>query len=648
MPRLEREDLPEEFDLDHSRQLDVHTWSDFPEVNDFVNRIYDQYIHTAIGSNSGGKKWYSKKKRQLKVLLLSLYVNWLDDPQLVTGFSRTLSYYRAGSRYNKLNISRIIRDIQDELSDVGLINWFKGFKDSETGIKRNTKIWPTETLVKEFVKAGVHQLDLRLDLDVIDGKPVVGNRDLIVMHEKVMDEYDRPQQIAVEYKDTPKVEEMRWCLCDYNGLLTHHHIDLCNTDVPYVWSHDDDPDQVQENIDLTTGQVSKHEAPRGYIEYETENGERRSRDFTKPRDGKNKKIFVNQRNFVYRVFNNNSFRQGGRFYGGFWQQIPREYRKFIRIDGHPTVEIDYSSHHPVLLYAKKGINYWKEYGEDNDPYDLSEQFKELNPHTNSDHGGAVQSSMSSVYGSNTLPSVAERERTLIKTLMLILVNTRSDKSAILATRQRIREITGVNYSKQYQPLNDKRLKRYIEAIRMKHKPIANYLGRTGGMELQYLDSQITEEILSTFTRRGIPVLAVHDSYLIWEEFAWDLKWEMNKVWGKFSGLSDDELNSSFYGEWTSSDGKVLKSEKPMPVWMPKKEIHPLSKRKQYVSERHKQSLKEFQQWRKQPERIEIMKMLGLIGKFDTLPVWMKYCKELKAEKFCGDATKELIEGLVIE
>lgn len=95
-------------------------------------------------------------------------------------------------------------------------------------------------------------------------------------------------------------------------------------------------------------------------------------------------------------------------------------------------------------------------------------------------------------------------------------------------------------------------------------------------------------------------------------------------------------------------GACRSSEKPMPVWMPKKEIHPLSKRKQYVSERHKQSLREFRQWRKQPERIEIMKMLRLIGKFDRLPVWMKYCKELKAERFCEDATKELIESLVVE
>lgn len=43
-----------------------------------------------------------------------------------------------------------------------------------------------------------------------------------------------------------------------------------------------------------------------------------------------------------------------------------------------------------------------------------------------------------------------------------------------------------------------------------------------------------------------------------------------------------------------------------------------------------------------------MKMLGVKGKFDTLPVWMKYCKEFEADRFCEDATKELIESLVVE
>jgi hypothetical protein len=57
------------------------------------------------------------------------------------------------------------------------------------------------------------------------------------------------------------------------------------------------------------------------------------------------------RRTLYRVFNNSSFKQGGRFYGAWWQSVPREYRGLIRINGKPTVELDYRAIHPRILYA---------------------------------------------------------------------------------------------------------------------------------------------------------------------------------------------------------------------------------------------------------------------------------------------------------
>ena len=38
-------------DLNYSRVLDVHVWSDYKEVNDFVSLIYDAYF-----SSQNGKK----------------------------------------------------------------------------------------------------------------------------------------------------------------------------------------------------------------------------------------------------------------------------------------------------------------------------------------------------------------------------------------------------------------------------------------------------------------------------------------------------------------------------------------------------------------------------------------------------------------
>jgi hypothetical protein len=57
---------------------------------------------------------------------------------------------------------------------------------------------------------------------------------------------------------------------------------------------------------------------------------------------------------LYRVFNRGSFSYGGRFYGTWWQQIPKKIRSQLLIDGEPTVEHDYPQLHPNMLYAQIG------------------------------------------------------------------------------------------------------------------------------------------------------------------------------------------------------------------------------------------------------------------------------------------------------
>src|SRR6056300_1939146 len=76
----------DQIDPDHSKPLDVHTWSDHPEINKLVDELWFQVVEPALGgkSNNKGK---SDPKRQLKVLLLDLYVAWLDDPTLSVGIN---------------------------------------------------------------------------------------------------------------------------------------------------------------------------------------------------------------------------------------------------------------------------------------------------------------------------------------------------------------------------------------------------------------------------------------------------------------------------------------------------------------------------------------------------------------------------------
>ena len=78
-----------------------------------------------------------------------------------------------------------------------------------------------------------------------------------------------------------------------------------------------------------------------YIELETKVGTQR--------------IPINQNNkFVSRIFSRGSWTNNGWFYGGFWQQLGRNYRKDIFIDNKPTVEVDYKGIHPSILSINKG------------------------------------------------------------------------------------------------------------------------------------------------------------------------------------------------------------------------------------------------------------------------------------------------------
>ena len=85
--------------IDNSRPFDVHRWSDHPESNIFVNKIYDEYF-----------RWNNPvlTKKHLKVVLLDLYVCWSEDPNQQIGILLGSNAYKAKSRYNALQYILII------------------------------------------------------------------------------------------------------------------------------------------------------------------------------------------------------------------------------------------------------------------------------------------------------------------------------------------------------------------------------------------------------------------------------------------------------------------------------------------------------------------------------------------------------------
>lgn len=57
----------------HSKPLDVHRWSEHPEINKLVDDLWITVVEPALGGRSNNKG-LSGPKKQLKVLLLDLYV----------------------------------------------------------------------------------------------------------------------------------------------------------------------------------------------------------------------------------------------------------------------------------------------------------------------------------------------------------------------------------------------------------------------------------------------------------------------------------------------------------------------------------------------------------------------------------------------
>ena len=85
------DDLPK-IDRWNSEPLDVHTWSDHPEIKALCDSLYE-----AAGMSSlepkGNRKAKRTVKESLRVLILDLYVKWLRDPSISIGFSKGREAY---------------------------------------------------------------------------------------------------------------------------------------------------------------------------------------------------------------------------------------------------------------------------------------------------------------------------------------------------------------------------------------------------------------------------------------------------------------------------------------------------------------------------------------------------------------------------
>ncbi|MEQ8870653.1 MAG: hypothetical protein RIC92_18130, partial [Roseovarius sp.] len=406
-------------DPHHSRPLDVHRWSDHPEVNALVGEVWDEVFGEEEGVRPGPKP-KARPRDMLKVILLDLYVAWTTDPDLSIGVNLNLKKWVPGSRYNALHLSRAVPDQIHRLAEAGLIELSMGsYSGPGASTNRTSRIRAAEPLRAKFREARFGRIDVGHNPD----------RECIILR----DEGGREQ----EYEDTDATREMREELRAYNDLLARTFIDLPNVDDPFI------------EREVTTG----------------------------PREGQRTKVpFFPGNKFVRRVFSRGDWGLNGRFYGGWWQQIGAELRKKIHINGVPTVERDFKALHINILSLERGVPL------EDDPYDLTDGF---------------------------LEGVDRRaQRKYLKTLVLTAINASNEGAAYQAFRD---SYPAGDPAKRFR--NDA-LQHLLEEFVRRTPQLEGELFADQGIRLMNVDARIAEGVIRGAAGLNLPVLSVHDSFIV--------------------------------------------------------------------------------------------------------------------------------------
>ena len=425
----------------HSRPLDVHVWSEHPEINVLVNEVWSRFWEEeAAVKPKRGPKPKAPKKKHLKVLLLDLYVCWQSDPLMYLSVHMSKSGWKANSRYNALNLSSQMIGIIKRLTDLGFLEFKKGFEG------KLSRIRPTEKLELLFKLTKLKHDDISHHHD---------EEMLVLKAGDNMKGFDKGEKL--DYPDTPETLAMREILKRYNALLRRSNIDICSLEKPYV-----------ERL-YNTGKKA----------------------------GELIRIHIDKRNvFVKRVFNNNNWERGGRFYGGWWQYINRVMRSDIMINGKPTVEVDYKAMHIALLFSE--IGYDHEY----DPYTLDASvFPKWNWFD---------------------------QRQAIKELVLMAINASSKSQAFRAFR------ANQPVGNPFKKLKNKQLEKLLNAFITEYPELEPYLCSGKGLELMYRDSCIAEYVIDHFTKRDVPILCMHDSFIVQFDQVLELRAIMTEAGAKIA------------------------------------------------------------------------------------------------------------------
>ena len=175
-----------------------------------------------------------------------------------------------------------------------------------------------------------------------------------------------------------------------------------------------------------------------------------------------------------RRFVKSNLKLGGRFYGPYWQTLPKKYRKLIKINGEEVVELDYNAMHLHLLYSKLNKRLYDYYPFNKDPY-----------------------------------AIPEYNRKIVKLVFTACINEN-------CTRKNINHVGGQQVSEGLPDLFEEGLpyREMVDSLGKNHPEVAPLFYSEIGYEISYMESRVTDYIVTVLTKHKIPVLSIHDSFVV--------------------------------------------------------------------------------------------------------------------------------------
>ena len=206
---------------------------------------------------------------------------------------------------------------------------------------------------------------------------------------------------------------------------------------------------------------------------------------------KNKEVgeFINFHSIqLSRIFARGSIEKGGRFYRGWWQNIPSIHRPHIRINGYKTIEVDFSGIGIRILYSYVGRELTKE-----DPYDI---------------------------GFDDWQGLKDKRRKTIKKAFNALIN---DEDKVYKLNKENQETLGVNHDE------------FINMVEKSHPHIIRLFQSESGLKAQFDDSRIAEKVMLMLINQGILALPIHDSFIVRAGYIPHLNQAMKQAFKEITG-----------------------------------------------------------------------------------------------------------------